>query len=254
MGFSDKLKSGFNKAAEVTKQAANSVKNDGIIGAAKNAGNKVAEASKESIDKMKSFNAESKSMKAPLEGSIERYGVTYIGGLVQYPKKKSGEIGLNIMPDKFVFTATTTTKDWFEGLEISYDRIKKLEIVERTISNTEMLLSSSSSDMTSMQQKNNIEITYDNDENIETVLRVEMLTGVSIYGQAGKCREFMDKLRQNQILNKFKSNEEKASSAPQQPNQDDPITQLKKLSELKDMGIISEEEFNAKKTELLAKM
>ncbi len=38
------------------------------------------------------------------------------------------------------------------------------------------------------------------------------------------------------------------------PAQDDPIVQLEKLNKLKDMGIISEEEFNAKKADLLAKL
>ena len=38
------------------------------------------------------------------------------------------------------------------------------------------------------------------------------------------------------------------------PAADDPIEQLKKLSALKDAGILSEEEFNAKKADLLAKM
>ncbi len=38
------------------------------------------------------------------------------------------------------------------------------------------------------------------------------------------------------------------------PVQDDPIAQLEKLNKLKEMGIISEEEFNAKKADLLAKL
>lgn len=38
------------------------------------------------------------------------------------------------------------------------------------------------------------------------------------------------------------------------PAQDDPIAQLEKLNKLKEMGIISEEEFNAKKAVLLAKL
>lgn len=38
------------------------------------------------------------------------------------------------------------------------------------------------------------------------------------------------------------------------PVQDDPIAQLEKLNKLKEMGVISEEEFNAKKADLLAKL
>ncbi len=38
------------------------------------------------------------------------------------------------------------------------------------------------------------------------------------------------------------------------PTQDDPLAQLEKLNKLKEMGIISEDEFNAKKADLLAKL
>lgn len=54
--------------------------------------------------------------------------------------------------------------------------------------------------------------------------------------------------------------EAKTQSAPQQvviqqsAPQDDPLEQLKKLSQLKDAGIISEDEFNQKKADLLAKL
>ena len=37
-------------------------------------------------------------------------------------------------------------------------------------------------------------------------------------------------------------------------NSNDVLDQIKKLSELKDAGILSEEEFNSKKTELLSKL
>ena len=39
-----------------------------------------------------------------------------------------------------------------------------------------------------------------------------------------------------------------------QPQADDPLTQLKKLAELKELGILTEEEFAQKKAELLAKI
>ena len=38
------------------------------------------------------------------------------------------------------------------------------------------------------------------------------------------------------------------------PAQDDPLAQLEKLSKLKDAGIISEDEFNVKKADLLSKL
>lgn len=201
----------------------------------------------------KSIREESKALKAPLEGAIARYGVIYVGGLKQYPKRKIGEIGLNIMPDRFVFTKTSSTKDWFDRVEIPYNKVHKIEIVERTITNAEAFLGSSSG-LASMNQKNNLEFLFDDEEGTETMLRVEMLTGVSIYAQAGKCREFMDVLRQNKIFGKFKSAQPAAPAPQQTGGGEDVIEKIKKLSELKEMGILSEEEFNAKKSELLLKI
>ena len=110
-----------------------------------------------------------------------RYGVTYKGGLARYPKQQSGEIGLNIMEECFYLKPTIGTNDWFEEMAIPYAKIKSLEIVERKISNTEWLLSSSDSDMKAMEQKNNIEIEYEDVDGNEQFIRLEMLTGVSRY-------------------------------------------------------------------------
>ena len=87
------------------------------------------------------------------------------------------------------------------------------------------------------------------EDGTELMLRVEMLTGVTIYGQATKCREFMDVLRQNNILKMFK--QKNTATAPAQP---DVLAQIEKLAGLKAAGILSEEEFNQKKAELLQKL
>ena len=99
-----------------------------------------------------------------------------------------------------------------------------------------------------------------------------MLTGISIYGQAKKCVEFMDVLRQNGILKKFAGNcnaaqnmqgqqmsgvqagETQAAGAAQVSNGDVILEQIEKLAGLKEKGILSEEEYKQKKSELLAKL
>ena len=138
----DKIDGMFEKAKETLKDTTDKTK----------------KAFAESSEQMKQHNAESKNMKAPVEGAIIRYGVTYNGGLAKYPKAQSGEIGLNVLEDCFYLKPTMTTVEWFEEMAIPYEKIKKLEIVERKISNAEWLLSSSRSDMKAMEQKNNIEI------------------------------------------------------------------------------------------------
>lgn len=223
----------------------------------KKIGEKFADA-KESVKKswdegtatIKANSDENKALKQPLEGAIIRYEVIYLGGLPEYPKAKHGNaIGLNIMPDKFVFTKTGTSKEWFTDYTIAYDKISEITIEKRTISNTEMLLGGGNDP--NQQQENNICITFETEDGTELMLRVEMLTGVTIYGQATKCREFMDVLRQNNILKIFKQKGAAQAAAPAQP---DVLAQIEKLAGLKAAGILSEEEFNSKKAELLEKL
>lgn len=219
-----------------------------VLSKAKDSATKVA---KETTESIKNTKGEIDTFNAPAEGSIRRYEVIYKGGLQKYQdmKKTSGSFGLNIMEDGLFLKTGYGSKEWFEDMYIKYENIKKIDIIERTISNAEFLLSSSNSDMKAMEQKNNIEITYDSDNGVEVVLRLEMLTGVSIYAQAGKCREMMDVLRQNGLLKKIKGEEKKVES-----DNNDVLSQIEKLSELFKAGILSEEEFNKKKSELLSKL
>lgn len=201
----------------------------------------------EAKDKFSQSIADQKASAAPLDGAIIRYGVTYLGGLPNYPKKLVGEIGMNIMPDCFHFHPTATLKnEMTEDTVIPYKTVEKLEITRHQVTNAEMMLSNGG-DLRSLEQENNIEITY-RDNGKRVVLRVEMLSGVSLYGQAGKCREMMDVLRQNEILDKF-AGEQKAvpSAAPALSTADE----LRKFKELLDMGIISQEDFDNKKQQLL---
>lgn len=56
------------------------------------------------------------------------------------------------------------------------------------------------------------------------------------------------------IYHEMRKNAKKATSQPVQNSQPDIIEQIQKLSQLKDAGILSEEEFAAKKADLLSKM
>ena len=62
------------------------------------------------------------------------------------------------------------------------------------------------------------------------------------------------------VYHQYRKAAKEANSQPQvivqqaAPTADDPLEQLKKLASLKDMGVISEEEFNQKKADLLAKL
>lgn len=205
------------------------------------------ESTKKVTEDIKKSNADSKAAKAPVEGAIIRYGVTYIGGLPSLPKKRTGEIGFNIMPDSFYLKPTKTSEKFFEDMVIPYDLVQDFQIVKRTVSMAEGMMANNSQNLAT---DNNIEITYTDSEENEIVLRLEMLTGISVDGQAVKCKEMLDILRQNKILKRLQKGNNDAPVVVQ----DDIPTKIKKLNELKEAGILSEEEFQQKKSELLANM
>ena len=228
-----------------------------ILGKLKDAANlaasKAKEVAEDSSRQMKGWKTEKDELKAPAEGAITRYEVTYHGGLPQYPKEKSGAIGLNIMPDAFLLRRTSTTKDWFtEDIVIPYDAVKSFEITKRSAGTWEFVLSNNTQDARATEVENVLAITYTDEQGTEILLRLEMLTGFNIFTQAKKCQELMDVLRQNRILERLKN--QAAENRQAAPTADDPLEQLKKLAELKDLGVITEEEFSAKKAELLAKL
>lgn len=209
----------------------------------------VKEAGSEFKKNMSEHKALTDEAKAPIEGNIARYQVIYLGGFPMKPQKKSNSLslGFNIMEDRFIFKPEYLAKtEWFgeENFEVLYSQVTKFEIVKRQVSTTEALLGSG--DTKDLEQLNNIEITYIDANGEEHVLRVEMLTGTTVYGQATKCREMLDLLREKKILkllNKETTTNEKTviSSADE----------IKKFKDLLDSGIITQEEFDAKKKELL---
>lgn len=216
-----------------------------------------SEKAKEAGGEFKKNMAEHKALtdeaKAPIEGNIARYQVIYLGGFPMKPLKKSNSLalGFNIMEDRFIFKPEYLAKtEWFgeENFEVLYSQVTKFEVVKRQVSTTEAMLGSG--DTVSLEQLNNIEITYDDAEGDEHVLRVEMLTGTTIYGQATKCREMLDLLREKKILNQLN----KASVTPTTSNEPDILEQIEKLSALKEKGILTEEEFASKKEALLSKL
>lgn len=225
MGFMDKFKESMGNAKESMKKAMDEAK-----------------------ENMREHKEESNALKQPLEGAYIRYEVTYIAGVESIAKAKAGAIGLNICPDKFGFRPTITTKEWFPEIDIPYDSITDIRIEKRTISTAEMFLGGGNDP--NQQQENNIVIEYTDEENVKRTLRTEMLTGTTIFNQAAKCREFMDLLRQKDILEIIESKKKPAQAG----GGVDVVAQIEKLAKLKDAGVITEEEFAAKKAALLDKI
>lgn len=177
--------------------------------------------------------------------SLEAYDVNYRGGLHQLPKAKAGKIVFEIHPTYFRLKPTSGSKGYWPCLDIPFASISGFEIVERNVSSFEAIAGGLNSRQ--LNQKNNIHISYAGSEG-ETLLRLEMISGVTVMGQAKKCAELEDRLRNLHIREHFETPvpviKESSSSL---------ADELDKLASLKANGVLSEEEFIAAKARLLEK-
>ena len=103
-------------------------------------------------------------------------------------------------------------------------------------------------DSRQLNQANNIQIQYDDSDGTTILIRLEMLTGFTVMRQAAKCRELEDRLSVNSIRSKFKPREGASNKAAGIPEL------LEKLASLMEKGILTQEEFDQKKKELLTRM
>ena len=225
---------------------------DDLLAKAKKAGDSMKNSLSQAQAAIEEKKEQNRLAKLPQEGGLQRYEVTYRGGHPDYPMGKGINkypyIIMDVMPDRFSFLPKDLSKPWFPGFELPYSKIVSIDIVERTISTTESLLGSGS-DNSDLRQKNVMEITYIDDNNDEYVMRNEMLTGTTVMGQARVCLEMMDLLRANKIPKMFLGKQAQQNSSATHPM--DTADQLKKFKELLDSGIITQEEFDAKKKQLL---
>lgn len=176
------------------------------------------------------------------------YKMNYRGGHPDYPKPKVSGLSFGIYPDRFELQPTNAAKKWFRGLSIPYSQVRDVQIVARNVGTAEALLGGLNSRQ--LNQDNNIHIAYDADGH-SIVLRLEMLTGVSVMGQAKKCRELEDRLRNLGIREKFSSATPTASAVSSTGGI---LDQIATLASLRSEGILSDDEFEAKKTELLGRL
>jgi hypothetical protein len=185
------------------------------------------------------------------DGLIDSYIVTYKGGLRELPKAKIGKIRLDILPDRFCFSADNdVARKFWTDMEIPYLNTSAVEVTDRTVSTFEGIAGGINSRQ--LNQKNNIHFSFVGPGGL-TVLRVEMLTGVTVMGQAKKCQEFEDRLRSHQIRREFGAGAVASPSTQDVPHGAGPslADELAKLASLRDQGILSAEEFEAQKNKLL---
>ena len=186
---------------------------------------------------------------------LVEYKVTYKGGLPELPKAKIGGISLQFWPDRFHFEPTTGSKKFWRPLTIPYVTVSDLEIVTRQVGNAETLLSAGSrGGSRDLATDNNIHISYVSATGQQLVLRVEMLTGVTVGGQAKKCVEMLDFMQVNSIRSHFGSGTRVPSWGSPSPQGTAPTgvaQEIERLAGLHAQGYLSDGEFTAAKAQAL---
>jgi putative oligomerization/nucleic acid binding protein len=180
------------------------------------------------------------------ESALEVYKVVYKGGHPDLPKAKSGEIRLLLTAEDFQLHPTIGSQKFWNRLDIPYHDVLDLQIVARQVGTLEAVVGGL--DSRQLNQDNNIHIVYVDGSGNQLKLRFEMLTGITVQGQAKKCRELEDRLRNLGIRDKFRG-----TGAPM-PTTGDLADQIAKLASLRDQGILTEHEFETKKVQLLDRL
>ena len=147
---------------------------------------------------------------------------------------------------------TLGTRDWFRGLTLLYADVVNVGIVQRQVSTFEAIVGGV--DSRQFNQANNIHITFVNELGNRIVLRLEMLTGFTVMGQAAKCSELEDRLLNFNIRAKFQVPMENSNPNVELPKVDTIIGSIESLAVLRDKGVISEQEFFQKKNDLLSRI
>lgn len=177
---------------------------------------------------------------------IAEYKVIYRGGLPELPKAKVGGIMLRVWADAFAFEPTTSSKKFWQPLAIPFAAITDVQVVTRQISGAEAFLSSGSGGGTrDLQTDNNLHFHYVDASGQPLILRVEMLTGVTVSGQAKKAAEFNDLLQTQGIRAHFRQASASAGAAPSG------VDNLAKLGEMFQQGLLTQAEFDAAKAKAL---
>jgi hypothetical protein len=187
-------------------------------------------------------------------GVIARYPVTYLGGLPDRPKQMANmtfavrEDQFTLGPARVLRAGEWPAPDAFQPLDIPYQDVVSVELAAKQLGAARAIIGGLNSRQ--LNQQNNIHVTY-HSAGHELVLRLEMSTTglTTISATANRCRQLIDLLRAQGILDKFEGSKAAAPSTA-----GDPVAQISKLAELRDAGILTEAEFQAKKAELLARM
>ena len=125
-----------------------------------------------------------RSLEQPLEGTLARYEVYCICGVpYNIDVNQDGVVGMNIMSDGFYFRKTASSKHWFNEFNLLYKFVTGIHC-----------------------ESNMVCITYMNANNKEYMLRIGMVSGVSLPRQIENCDKLLDIIRENNFVKIYSLN------------------------------------------------
>lgn len=180
------------------------------------------------------------------EKILANYKIFYIGGLHEFPadpKFMKTQIILNVYENRLEFEP----KNDFPGAVVLFENIQDIHLSRRNLQGGEILGLGLLSVATKVM--NNINIKCAEEHGNTQKLVFEMISGGTIWGTVKKCNELLSLVpinpsakQQTQTINDSKG------------DFDSIIQTIEKLSELKEKGILTEEEFLSKKKSLLQQL
>ncbi len=166
---------------------------------------------------------------------------SYRGGILEHPYSADNPGRSCILKDRIIFY------DDRIALEICYKQIINVELDYFQLRGGRALLAGKNARML-QEVKNIVAITFLNSNNIKQTLKLQIHGAKTIMGEGLKAEEFL-----NYILsfnNEFKTDKPDNNDNKNQNS----LGLLKELKDLKDAGIITESEFELKKSEILNRL
>jgi hypothetical protein len=161
---------------------------------------------------------------------------TYRGGVTGHPKAATF-YGMAVVLDKsFAFYDKQMTA------KIPYANILEVKLENFQVGAVRGILAAGAVALQLQQTQNILSIRYRDEKGVERDAKFQINGSMTIPGEAARAREFLN------YLLEFKGDFSANSTTS------DPMVKLEKLKALKDRGVISDAEFQAKKIKLLEQM
>lgn len=164
---------------------------------------------------------------------IKAWPVRYASGLATV-SRSSGKITMQLTTKGFRF-AGTNFPDWW----IPHSSIISLELKTGYVSFWRLSLDD-------LKNEKLIQIIFTDQSQGRTILTIEMALSAMGTNNYRACKELIALMNTHGIFNQFQS------AQPTSPT--DIPAQIKQLAELRDAGVLTEDEFQSKKTELLGRL